>query len=31
MAAKRIEWIDFTKGITMLFIIIGHTIGGGAG
>lgn len=24
---KRIEWIDFAKGITIILVIIGHTIG----
>ena len=27
MEQKRIEWIDFSKGIAILLVIIGHTIG----
>lgn len=27
-SGKRIEWIDFGKGITILFVMIAHVIGG---
>lgn len=27
----RIEWIDFAKGITILLVIISHTVGGEGG
>ena len=27
--SKRIEWIDFAKGITIILTIVGHTVGTG--
>lgn len=27
-STDRVEWIDFAKGITILLVIVGHTVGG---
>lgn len=28
MAKKRIQWIDFARGIAIIAVVIGHSLGG---